>query len=469
MPKEKKRSNAHQAQLLLQQGKPLHPEALVGWRITFSEPQQGIAGGIVVKAMYSTGAATRHLVMRLAHRGYIVVNLKRKPERSIRDRFVTSSVCQFKLEEHLDPGPTKRGFVHKRALKSGKNWRKRYFMINPYSGALYYYRSDRNAVTATPRGVFELCRPNASMQVRLLEPEDDGADGRLHVVEVYSERSKDNRMIFAASGAAVADSWVTALEEAIAHAGPGARPGAIQSAAEALCEKRKISPPSKRAVRTRLNLPMEVTDIASYTGMNTDYAIDMSPLDVAVDGPDNIPYHAVLTAFIDVSRGIALAHVVTADRPTADDILQLVTEAAEKTSSASPARASLVTYRSAPIDDPRTKAQLRSLGIAQSDVQVDSRRPGLALTAMFGTKLGRVPLNPRRNPSIPFAIRETLPLPVVRPAVALLLERYHAGLQINREAEPAVPAAAAIQAITKGPVKSTPIEFAYARPLSPTR
>ena len=41
---------------------------------------------------------------------------------------------------------------------------------------------------------------------------------------------------------------------------------------------------------------MEVTDIASYTGMNTDYAIDMSPLDVAVDGPDNIPYHAVLTA-----------------------------------------------------------------------------------------------------------------------------------------------------------------------------
>ena len=31
-----------------------------------------------------------------------------------------------------------------------------------------------------------------------------------------------------------------ALEEAIAHAGPGARPGAIQSAAEALCEKRKM-------------------------------------------------------------------------------------------------------------------------------------------------------------------------------------------------------------------------------------
>ncbi|MFD2428865.1 hypothetical protein ACFSUK_13325 [Sphingobium scionense] len=260
-----------------------------------------------------------------------------------------------------------------------------------------------------------------------------------------------------------------ALEEAIAHAGPGARPGAIQSAAEALCEKRKISPPSKRAVRTRLNLPMEVTDIASYTGMNADYAIDMSPLDVAVDGPDNIPYHAVLTAFIDVSRGIALAHVVTADRPTADDILQLVTEAAEQMSSASPARTSLAIYRNAPVDDLRTKAQLRSIGIAKSDVQVDSRRPGLALTAMFGTKLYRVPLNPRRNPSIPFAIRETLPLPVVRPAVALLLERYHAGLQINREAEPAVSAAAAIQAITKGPTKATLTEVAYARPLSPSR
>ena len=150
--------------MLLQQGKPLHPEMLVGWRITFSEPQQGIIGGIVVKSMYSTGAATRHLVMRLAHRGYVVVNLKRKPERGIRDKFVSSSGCRFKLEEHVDPGPTKLGFVHKRALKSGKNWRKRFFVINPHSGALYYYRSDRNVVTASPRGVFELCRPNSCMQ-----------------------------------------------------------------------------------------------------------------------------------------------------------------------------------------------------------------------------------------------------------------------------------------------------------------
>ena len=283
------------------------------------------------------------------------------------------------------------------------------------------------------------------------------------IIRAYKESLKQTDQVLSKYPRQLPNETRAALEEAIANAGPGARPGAIHSAAEALCKERNINPPSGRAVRTRLNLPAEITDVVAYTGTNTDYALDMSPLDVAVDGPNNTPYRAVLTAFIDARHGNVIAHTVTVGRPMADDLLHLFTEAVEKTKPKTPSPASLVIYRGAPINDPRLKVQMRLLGISEPDIQVDARRPGLPLTALFGTKLGRVAVNPRSDPSNPYAVDESLPLHVVRPAIALLLERHHAGLQVNREIAAIASATTAVQAVTKGPQKSNNQEFTSAR------
>lgn len=281
------------------------------------------------------------------------------------------------------------------------------------------------------------------------------------IIRAYGDAQQlDKQVLGTHRGPRLSTETSAALEDTITRAASGARPAEIQAAVEALCAKRKIAAPSRRAVRTKLNLPA-ATDLAAYTGNAADFSIDMSPLDLAVEGTDGIPYRAVLTAFINIDSGNALSHVVTAGQPNADDLGQLITEAGDKAQLGSASRASLVAYRSAPIDGPRTKALLRTFGIAVPDIREDSRRPGLTLTGMFGTKLGRVALNPRCDPSAPFAIRETLPVSVVRPAVALLVERYNAGLQTYRENDAAVAATEAIQAITKGPVKSTAAEIAY--------
>lgn len=244
------------------------------------------------------------------------------------------------------------------------------------------------------------------------------------IMRAYKESQKFEEQVLARPrGSALSTKTSSALEEIIGREGSRGRPTAILHAAKALCLERVIPAPSRKAIRNRLNVQPATPDIVARTGHDKDIAIDMSPLDLLVENYQGKRSLAVLTGVIEISTAKVIAHIVTADRPTGYDLAHLMAQAARLRGSARSPSVSLVAYRDAPIHTPGIKSSLAHLGVDLASIQEDGRRPGQRLTATIGLRLGRVPLQPRHDASNPVEDRESLNIAVVRPPVALLIER----------------------------------------------
>ena len=205
--------NSNAAMTLMRQGKDLPAELLVGWRIKLRELFQGVEGGLIVGCVPRKGKSTLLRLMRDGHAGYLLIDLARKPTR------MSNLGTHFELVERAKEGPTRSGTLVKRAMRSGRNWRKRTFVLDKWSGILEWFKPVRGALpkNAVPLGSFELSRPDCGMAVRVLVDEaEPEPNGKKFCFEIYSERFAAMRLMMSASSNQEMRNWCTTITAAIA-------------------------------------------------------------------------------------------------------------------------------------------------------------------------------------------------------------------------------------------------------------
>ena len=189
---------------------------LVGWRIKLNEPVDGVEGGLIVGTVTRTGKSTQHTLMRDGHCGYLVIELRRKPSR------ISSANpgAHFTLVERAQEGPTRTGKLVKRAMRSGRNWRTRSFVLNSWSGQLEWFKPVRGVLSkkAKPLGAFEISRPDSGIRVRVLADEaTPEPDGKKYCFEIYSERFEKMRLMLSATSSQEMRNWCSTITATIAH------------------------------------------------------------------------------------------------------------------------------------------------------------------------------------------------------------------------------------------------------------
>ncbi|MBB5716250.1 hypothetical protein [Sphingomonas aerophila] len=211
-----------------------------------------------------------------------------------------------------------------------------------------------------------------------------------------------------------------AVEDAIAELGPGAIEAQVRNRSAEICRERGLPQPSRNAVWTRFGRPNQAFELGPRLGVSAGAILDCCPLAIDVE-QDGHSYPANLLTLVDVSTGVMPGRALIAGLPTPDDVIRVLRKHPNAKG------ASIVSSSGIP---PQVVGELsqnpdRSVSIAP----IRSLRAGAATRAIFGLRIGRVPLAPRRKevggPDVP----PPLPFDQVREVVHALVDERNAELQ----------------------------------------
>lgn len=215
------------------------------------------------------------------------------------------------------------------------------------------------------------------------------------------------------------------LDETISQLSENSREPEILKAVQIRCQEENIPSPSLTAVRTRMSRAPERPDLNRRFDLDGDLVLDSCQLDMSGLGPDNQRLPIYIIGLIEMKSGKVLTHNVETARPTPTMALDFL--ASSKGAIESDDRPKvLLSAIDLPAEGGSTTASvLEGLPLAYDRKKSGAIWAGRAWAASFGRRLGRIQICHHKQSTA----KEATPLPFVKEAVKILIERGNARQQ----------------------------------------
>lgn len=179
------------------------------------------------------------------------------------------------------------------------------------------------------------------------------------------------------------------------------------------CRVLGFDPP--RAATVRRRIVGAGADLRIRLARRFDLVLDISPMGLDVTDRSGQAAVAMLTGLLSWEAGEVLATRVSAGWPSIDDVLSLLHEGVARSNT----EPTLVATGTLADTLTTVEQTLAAMGLKFDLGASHGLRPGLALTTVFGLRIGKVPLMPKRS-SAP-SLEKAVPLDLARKVIARLV------------------------------------------------
>jgi len=189
------------------------------------------------------------------------------------------------------------------------------------------------------------------------------------------------------------------IAQALVRAGPAARYRDVWQHVVEISHTLGRTPPSQTSVKTRFGRCPAKVDLAKRLNADCDFIVDMCELEIWFQGRggrrDDDPEPAHLLAVIEVSTGTLIHHRLFAGSPEPSEIAASITTfLRDQPATLMPRRLGLIPLLGS--DFPISFAEAKGWTVVPAS-SVRKLAQGSALKAIFGTRMGRIPIRTGRK------------------------------------------------------------------------